>query len=144
MLKKYVGPDCLREMARLSNTSQCESLHGQVFRYAPKHTVWSRNFTGLCHSVAHSARLGTGESLMKIAAGLGLPILQEDPFCVHMKNLDSVSRFHARVKSTTKYKSLWYIRRKQRSNRKLLQVSMYGGDPQIDAEHDYGLSPMNR
>ena len=144
VLKKYVGPDCLREMARLSNTNQCESLHGQVFRCAPKHTVWSRNFTGLCHSVAHSASLGTGESLMKIAAGLGLPISQGDPFCVHMKNLDSVSRYHARVKSTTKYKSLRYIRRKQRSNRKLLQVSMYGGDPQIDAEHDYGLSPMNR
>ena len=68
-LKKYVGPDCLREMARLSNTNQCESLHGHVFRCAPKHTVWSKNSTGLCHSVAHSASLGTGESLMKIAAG---------------------------------------------------------------------------
>ena len=35
------------------------------------------------------------------------------------------------------------MRRKQMSNRKLLQVSVYGGDPQTDAEHDYGLNPMS-
>ena len=144
VLIKYVGPDCLQEMARLSNTNQCESLHSQVFRCVPKHTVWSRNFTGLCHSVAHSASLGTGESLLKIVVGLGLPVSQEDPFYLYMKKLDSVSKFHGRVKSTAKYKSLRYMRRKQKSNRKLLQVSVYGGDPQIDAEHDYGLNPMNQ
>ena len=36
------------------------------------------------------------------------------------------------------------MHRKQKSNRKLLQVSVYGGDPQIDAEHDYSLHPMSQ
>ena len=74
VLIKYVGPDCLKEMARLSNTNQCESLHSQVFRCVPKHTVWSRNFTGLCHSVTHSASLRAGESLLRTVEELGLPV----------------------------------------------------------------------
>ena len=61
-----------------------------------------------------------------------------------MKNMDSTSRFYSRIKASTEYKTLRYMRRKQRSNRKLLQESMYGGDPQIDEEHDYGLNPMNQ
>ena len=93
VLIKYVGPDCLQEMARLSNTNQCESFHSQVFRCVPKHTVWSRNFTGLCHSVAHSASLGTGESLLKIIVGLGLPIAQEDPFCLTWRNWTQFPNF---------------------------------------------------
>ena len=36
------------------------------------------------------------------------------------------------------------MRRKQKSNRKLLQVSVYGGDPQIDVELDYGLNPISQ
>ena len=143
VLLKYVGPENLQDMARLSNTNQCESLHAQVFRCVPKHTVWSRNFTGLYLSVAHSASLGTGQSLLKVVLGLGLPILQEDLFYKYMKNMDSTSRFYSRIKASTEYKTLRYMRRKQRSNRKLLQESMYGGDPKLDEEHDYGLNPMN-
>ena len=77
----------LKKWLDWSNTNQCESLHSQVFRCVPKHTVWSRNFTGLCHSVTHSASLGAGESLLRTVEELGLPVTQSDPFYLHMKKL---------------------------------------------------------
>lgn len=141
VIGKYLSPGCLKEMARLPTTNQCESLHSQVFRCAPKHTVWSRNFTGLCHSVAHSASLGTGASLLKTTQLLGLPVSTSDPFYQYMTKLDSQSKYHGRRQASSKFKNQRYIRRKQKSNRKLLLLSVYGGDQQIAEEHDYGINP---
>ena len=143
VVSKYVSPDCLKEMARLSTTNQCESLHSQLFRCAPKHTGWSRNFTGLCHSVTHSASLGTGASMLKTAQLLGLPVSKRDPFYQFATKLDMESRYHGRRQASFKYKSLRHVRRRQKNNRKLLQLSAYGTDPQVDAEHDYGLNPVD-
>ena len=103
---------------KMSNTNQCETLHSRVFGCVPKHTVWSRNFTELRHSVKHAACLGAGESLLKTVEGLGIPVTQADPFYLHMKTLDSISKFHGRHISTAKYKSLRYMRRKQKRNKK--------------------------
>ena len=138
-----MSPDCLKEMARLSTTNQCESLHNQLFRCAPKHTGWSRNFTGLCHSVTHSANLGTGASVLKSAQPLGQPVSKRVPFYQFATKLDMESRYHGRRQASFKYKSLRHVRRRQKNNRKLLQLSAYGTDPQIDAEHDYGLNPVD-
>ena len=143
VLRKYLSTDCLKEMVKLSNTNQCESIHSQLFRWAPKHTAWSRNFTGLCHSVVHSASLGTGKSILKTAELLKIPVSRSDPFFQHMIKVDSVSIFHGRRQATVRYKSLRHLRRKGKVNRKLLSMSVYGGDQQIDQEHDYGINPTN-
>lgn len=143
VLSKYLSPECLKDMARLKNTNQCESIHSQLFRCAPKHTVWSRNFTGLCHSVAHSASLGTGTSLLKTVQVLGLPVSREDPFYLHMSKVDSATRFHGRRQASLKYKTFRYLRRKQKNNRKLFQLSLYGTDHQLDTEHSYGIYPSD-
>ncbi|MEW8543120.1 MAG: hypothetical protein AB2693_06255 [Candidatus Thiodiazotropha sp.] len=143
VISKYVSPDCLREMARLSTTNQCESIHSQLFRCVPKHTGWSRNFTGLCHSVTHSASLGSGASMLKTAQLLGLPVSKSDPFHQFITKLDAESRYHGRRQASFKYKSLRHVRRRQKNNRKLLHLSAYGTDRQIDVEHDYGLNPVD-
>ena len=49
----------LKEICSLKTTNKTESLHHRVFTYAPKCTLWSRNFTGLCHSAVHSATFWT-------------------------------------------------------------------------------------
>ena len=67
-----------------------------------------------CQSVKHAASLGAGEPLLKTVEELGLPVTQAAPFYLHMKTLDSISKFHGRHISTAKYKSLRYMRRKQR------------------------------
>ena len=144
MVSKYVSTDCLKEsLARLSTTNQCESLHSQLFRWAPKHTGWSRNFTGLCHSVTHSASLGTGASMVITAQLLGLPVSNRDPFYQFATKLDMESRYRGRRQASFKYKSLRHVRRRQKNNRKLLQLSAYGTDPQIDVEQYYGLNPVD-
>ena len=116
VLRKYLSTDCLKEMVKLSNTNQCESIHSQLFRWAPKHTAWSRNFTGLCHSVVHSASLGTGKSILKTAELLKIPVSRSDPFFQHMIKVDSVSKFHGRRQATVRYKSLWHPSRKGKVN----------------------------
>lgn len=142
VLTKYLSPQSLKDMARLSTTNQCESIHSQLFRYAPKHTVWSRNFTGLCHSVAHTASLGIGTSLLKTAQLLRLPVSNTDPFYKYTVKIDSVSRFHGRRQASMKYKTMRHVRRKQKSNQKLMRLSVYGANRQIDKEHDYGINPV--
>lgn len=57
----------LEKNSRLSTTNRSESLHHGVFTYAPKCTIWSRNFTSLCHSAVHSSTLGTGKSSLFLA-----------------------------------------------------------------------------
>ena len=128
---------------KLSNTNQCESIHSQLFRLAPKYTAWSRNFTGLCHSVVHSACLGTGKSILKTAELLKIPVSRSDPFFQHMIKVDTVSKFYGRRQATVRYKSLRHLRRKGKVNLKLLSMSVYGGDQQIDQEHDYGINAIN-
>ena len=37
VLRKYLGTDCLKEIVKLSNINQYESIHNQLFRWAPNH-----------------------------------------------------------------------------------------------------------
>ena len=117
VLQKYISPECLKEMARLSTTNQCESLHSRLFRYAPKNTVWSRHFRGLCHSATHSASLGPADSLLKTVQYLGLPVSKSDPFYQYIAWTDKQSKYHMRRRATQKYKGLRFMRRKHRSNK---------------------------
>jgi len=70
----------LKQMSKLSTTNKAESLHHRVFTYAPKNTVWSRNFSGLCNSAAHSSSLGSGQSTIYLAKHIGIKVKSQDPF----------------------------------------------------------------
>ena len=56
VLQKNFSHANLEKKSHLSTTNRSESLHHKVFNYmyAPKCTIWSRNFTGLCHSAVPS------------------------------------------------------------------------------------------
>ena len=72
ILQKNFSQENLEKISRLSTTNQSESLHHRVFTYAPKSIIWSRNFSGLCHSAVHSATFGTGKSSLIIASAIGI------------------------------------------------------------------------
>ena len=77
----------LQSICRLSNTNRSESLHHMAFTYAPKCTVWSRNFTGFCHSAVHSSTLGCGQSSLSLTAETGIRYKSTDPFFKQMKKM---------------------------------------------------------
>ena len=83
----------LQSICRLSNTNRSESLHHMAFTYAPKCTVWSRNFTGLCHSAVHSSTLGCGQSSLSLATETGIRYKSTDPFFKQMKKI----RFYPQI-----------------------------------------------
>ncbi len=131
VLGKYVSADCLKSMAPLRTTNQSESMHSRVFRYAPKHTVWSRNFTGLCHSAVHAASLGSGMSLLTTALRLGLPVSPGDPFSKYASRIDKRTTYDSNRQQTHQYKSSRYCARKRQSNRKLIKESAYSNGPKL-------------
>ncbi len=142
VLLKYTNVDSLKTMARLRTTNQCESMHSRVFRYAPKHTVWSRNFIGMCHSAVHSASLGNGRSLIQTAMSIGLPVNNTDPFSQYMSHIDRKAKYHAKRQLTHQYRSSRYHARRLKCNRKLLQSSAYGSNADnVAIEHNYGINP---
>jgi len=75
----FCGEQQLKDTEELFNTNSCENLHSRVFSVAPKSTVWSRNFPGLCHAVTLGASIGKGESLLRLAQFVGLQICSTDP-----------------------------------------------------------------
>ena len=55
-----------------SETELSKSLHHNVFTFAPKSTIYTRKFAGLCHSVVHSSSLGNGLACINLAKIIGL------------------------------------------------------------------------
>lgn len=115
---KSLSLEELRKLSRLLNTNKSESLHNRVFTYAPKNTVWSRNFNGLCHSAVHSATFGTGKSALILAHTIGLKYSKNDPFLKYMVRRDQIDSYKKMMNQTPQYKSKRYLSRILKCNRK--------------------------
>lgn len=138
ILEKNFNDSEIHKLSRLSTTNKCESLHSKVFSYAPKNTIWTRNFAGLCHSAVHSSSLGNGKACILLARAIGLKYRRTDPFVLAMRKLDSCSIYHAIRKRTRQYKFVRFIKRRSKGNRKLVLNSMYNtANENIAEEHSY-------
>ena len=100
ILDKIFSIENNQKFSRLSTTNKCESLHNQVFTFAPKNTVWSRNFTGLCHSAAHASSVGKGRSALIIARAIGISVGKNDPLFRQMMLFDKNHQYNALRKSS--------------------------------------------
>ena len=141
LLESDFSAENLRRICRLSNTNQSESLHHRAFTYAPKSTVWSRNFTGLCHSAVHSSTLGCGQSALSLAAKSGIRFKSTDPFFKQMKKLDSINRYHAQRKCSQQYKLSRHLARKRKCVQKLKDNCLYTtATASVSNEHAYGIN----
>lgn len=128
----------LSKISKLSTTNKCESLHSKVFTFAPKNTIWTRNFAGLCHSAVHSSSLGNGKSCILFAKAIGLKYKHNDPFILQMTKADKISRYQAIRKMSRKYKFQRYINRRNKGNRLLRKDSIFNiKDKTIAEEHCY-------
>lgn len=117
ILNKSLSFDVLHKISRLLNTNKSESLHHRVFTYAPKNTVWSRNFSALCHSAVHSATFGTGRSALLIAKKIGVKYSKRDPMFWYMVKRDDRDRSYSLLKKTPHYKLKRYNSRKKKCQR---------------------------
>ena len=117
ILEKSLSLEILHKISRLLNTNKSESLHHRVFTYAPKNSIWSRNFPALCHSAVHSATFGTGRSALLIAKAIGLKYSKMDPIFQHMAKRDDSDRYHLALKQTPRYKAIRYLNRKKKCQR---------------------------
>lgn len=138
LLMKNFSDHELQKIARLSTTNKCENLHHKVFSFAPKNTIWTRNFTGLCHSAVHSSSLGNGKACILLAKAIGLKYKKTDPFVVQMKNVDRTNLYHTQRKQTRQYKYSRYLGRKKRSNKNITDNSLYKNcEKNVMDEHGY-------
>ena len=83
-----------------------------AFNFAPKCTVWSRNFTGLCHSAVHSSTLGCGQSSLSLAAETGVRYKSTDPLFKQMNKLEFIRNYHSQRKSSQQCKLSRHLARK--------------------------------
>ena len=113
ILQKNFSRENLEKISRLPTTNQSESLHHRVFTYAPKSTIWSRNFSGLCHSAVHSATFGTGKSSLIIASAIGIKYKVTDPICREMLKIDANTSYHSLRKMSKQYKNQDICREKE-------------------------------
>jgi hypothetical protein len=141
VLAKYCGPVILKDLCQLKTTNQCESFHNRVFSFAPKNTVWSRNFSGLCHSVTIAASVGRGMTLLKVAQKLGLPVTISDPLYHYAINTDKKEKYHMKRKKSFKYKTFLHLKRKRISHHAIISQSAYSDDTDLMEEHPYAINP---
>lgn len=140
VINNNFGPNELKKISRLSTTNQCESLHHKVFTYAPKNTIWTRNFTGLCHSAAHSSSVGNGRACILLARAIGLKYKKQDPFIQEMTKVERLSKYHSARKRTHQYKMARYLSKLKKSNRALRENSIFQTEnKQLINEHGYAL-----
>lgn len=131
----------LEKISRLTTTNRSESLHHRVFTYAPKCTVWCRNFQGLCHSAVHSATMGTGQSALQIAAKAGIRYKRTDPFFKQMESMDSRNNYQSKRKNSLQYKLSRHLARKRKCGQKLKDNSLYTtATASVSNEHAYGIN----
>lgn len=109
ILQKNFSWENLEKISRLSTTNQSESLHHRVFTCAPKSTIWSRNFSGLCHSAVHSATFGTGQSSLIIASAIDINYKVTDPIGKEMLKIDANTSYHSLRKRSMQYKISRYL-----------------------------------
>ena len=141
VLDKTFSRDDLRKVSRLPTTNGSECLHHMVFTYAPKSTIWSRNFAGLCHSAVHSNSLGAGKSSLAIASSIGIKYKANDPICTQMRKLDATRAYHSLRRRTKQYKLSRHLSRKRKSCKKILNQSLYENATQkVANEHAYGIN----
>ena len=140
VISQYCGAKQLKETENLFNTNKCENLHSRLFSIAPKSTVWSRNFPGLCHAASLGASIGRGISLLLIAQHVGLEIGVNDPIYKYAKNCEKISMYHANRKRSFQYKSTRYSKRRRIANRELFKQSLYKSTTVASADHSYGIN----
>ena len=85
IIEKHFSETELSKISRLSTTNKCESLHQNMFTFAPKSTIYTRNFAGLCHSAVHSSSLGNGITCINLTKIIGLKYKRTDPFIQQME-----------------------------------------------------------
>jgi hypothetical protein len=141
IISKYCGPAMIKDISQLKTTNQCESFHNRVFSHVPKNTVWSRNFSGLCHSATIRASIGRGSTLLKIAQNLGLPVSDHDPIQRYALDTDKNDKYHMNRKKSFKYKTFLHLKRKRNSNRSIISQSAYSDATDLTEEHPYALNP---
>ena len=131
----------LKQISRLSTTNRSESLNHRVFTYAPKCTIWTRNFTSLCHSAVHSSTLGCGQSLLSLATKVGIRFATTDPLYKQMKKLDSINKYHAKKKASQQYKLARHLARKRKCCQRMKNNSLYtNAAASVSSEHAYGIN----
>lgn len=141
VLENDFSQENLEKISRLSTTNKSESLHHRIFTYAPKSTVWSRNFTSLCHSAVHSSTLGIGQSSLSLASKLGIRFKCTDPFVKQMKSLDSRNKYHSDRKCSRQYKLSRHLARKRKCSQKIKDNSLYTtATAGVSNEHAYGIN----
>jgi hypothetical protein len=113
----------LAKLAPMFNTNACESLNHRAFTYAPKFTVWSRNFSGLCMSACLSNSLGTGKSTLTVSNKLGVPYSKIiGPMVNFMKSTDHEKEYARKYKQSNLYKFKRFVSRFKKIIPKQLQV----------------------
>ena len=138
IITKHFSKAELPKIARLSTTNKCESLHQKVFTYAPKNTIWTRNFTGLCHSAIHAASVGNGKSCIILARTIGLKYKRTDPFISQMLKVDRMNRYFAQRKKTQKYKSQRFNAKRRKCNKEPQENTIFNtNDEHLIEEHNY-------
>lgn len=138
VIEKYFSKQELSTISRLSTTNQCESLHHKIFTFAPKSTIYTRNFSGLCHSAVHSATLGNGKACINLAKHIGMKYKMSDPFIRQMMKLDKNNEKDALRHKSRKYKFQRYIAKRTKGNRTIRENSLYNcRNKTVTEEHLY-------
>lgn len=140
-ISQYCGAQELKDTERLFSTNKCENLHSRLFSIAPKSTVWSRNFPGLCHATTLGASIGRGVSLLRIAEHIGLEVCAKDPIYKYAHSIEKAAKYHAKRKQSFRYKSNRYSKRRKIAHKALIDQSMYRTESAASAEHSYGIIP---
>lgn len=139
VIEKYCSSEQLKKSEKLYTTNASENMHSRLFSYAPKSTVWRRNFPGLCHAVTLGASIGRGKSLLHIVQHLGMPVHNHDPLFKYASKAERVAIYHRNRKRTYRYKSSRYAMRRKNSHRAILENSLYRSRSTASAEHGYAI-----
>ena len=105
----------LAKLFCLRNTNKAEIMHRRAFTYAPKNTVWSRNFAALCHSAMHSSTYGTGGSLWIMSRALSLPFNRGSPLHRMTAQRDKVTMYNNERNSKPEIKKKRFFARKKKT-----------------------------
>lgn len=139
VINKYFNATQL-ERIRHRNTNKCENLHSMIFTYAPKMTLYARNFKALCHSAVHSKTFGTAKSTLKLANCMNIKNSSNSAMSRYMAKHNARCQYHAERQGTQNYKRNRYLARKRKLNRDVIKNSLYKNKAKAGTEHNYGLN----
>lgn len=138
LIQKYFNESSLSHI-RSRTTNKLENLHSMIFTYAPKLTLYARNFGSMCHSAIHTKTFGVGRSTMKIAKALNIKTPQNSAMSAFMQKRNGKSKYDAKRQQSSTYKRNRYLARKKKINRGVLRESLYRKCKQ-GREHNYGVN----